>query len=141
MTERIHKITRAICRQADGSRADGKKMAQLPISVMGLDVNLTATNHSEVTSDTDRLAVRLFLTNYCKALSNVSYLNENFHFSMINNTLRTWGGLNSTSSALDQKNRVSISSEDKYSVVNSIESLPPLNRNSHSMRKCTNKFE
>ena len=25
MTERIHKITRAICRQADGPRADGKK--------------------------------------------------------------------------------------------------------------------
>lgn len=25
MTERIHKITGAICRQADGPRADGKK--------------------------------------------------------------------------------------------------------------------
>ena len=53
-------------------------------------------------------------------------------------SLRALGGSCSTSSAIFQKNRVLISHEIKYSVVSSIESLPPLNCNSHSMRKCTN---
>ena len=79
MTERIHNITRAICRQADGPRADGRKMVQLPFSVMCLDVNLAAINHSEVASDTDRFAARLILTDYCKALSRVLNCNGDFH--------------------------------------------------------------
>ena len=141
MTERIHTLTRAICRQADGSRADGKKMVQLPFSVMCFDVNLAAINHSEVASDTDRFAARLFLKDYCEALSNADNLNENLHFLMNSFGLRALGGSYSTSSALVQKNRVSISYENKYPVVSSIESLPPLNRNSHSMCECTNKFD
>ena len=80
MTERIHKITRAICRQADSPRTDGRKMVQLPSPVMGFDVNLAANNHSEVASDIDRLASRLFLTDYCEALSNATESNVNFHF-------------------------------------------------------------
>ena len=79
MTERIHNITRAICRQADGSRTDGKKMVQLPFTVMSLDVNLAAINHPEVASDTNRLALRLFLTDYCKALSCALICNCDFH--------------------------------------------------------------
>ena len=141
MTERIHNITRAICRQADGSRADGKKMVQLPSPVMGFDVNLAAIGHSEVASDTDRLASRLFLTDHCEALSNADNLNENFHLIMNVLSLRALGGSCSTSSAIFQKNRISISYENKYPVVSSIESLPSLNRNSHSMHKCTNKFD
>ena len=35
---------------------------------MGFDVNLPAIDHPEVASDKNRLT-RLFLTNYCKALS------------------------------------------------------------------------
>ena len=123
MRERIHKITRAICRQADGSRADGKKMAQLPSPVMCFDVNLAAINHPEVASDTDRLASRLFLTDYCEALSNADNLNENFHLIMNKFSLRALGGSCSTSSAIFQKNRISISYENKYPVLSSIESL------------------
>ena len=81
MTERIHNVTRAICRQADGSRADGRKMVQLPMSVMSPDVNLAAIDHSEVAADANRLAARLFLTDYCEALSNAIGLNENFHIN------------------------------------------------------------
>ena len=142
MTERIHNVTRAICRQADGSRADGRKMVQLPMSVMSPDVNLASVDHSEVASDTDRFAARLFLTDSCEALSNAIESNVNFHFVMNNKCgLRALGGSYSTSSAFSSKNRVSISCENKYPVVISIESLPPLNRNSHSIRKCTNIFE
>ena len=141
MTESIHNITRAICRQADGSRADGKKMVQLPFAVMGFDVNLAAIGHSEVASDTDRLTARLFLTDYCEALSNAIESNMNFHFVMNKCCLRALGGSCSTSSTNFQKNRVLISREIKYSVVSSIESLPSLNYNSHSMCKCTNKFD
>ena len=133
MRERIHKITRAICRQADGSRTDGWRMVQLPSPVMGFDVNLAAIDHSEVTSDTDRFAARLFLTDYCEALSNADNLNENFHLIMNVLSLRALGGSCSTSSAFFQKNRVLISYENKYPVVISIESLPSLNHNSHSM--------
>ena len=79
MSERIHKITRAICRKADGSRADGKKITHLPFAVMSPDVNLAAIDHSEVASDTDRFAVRLFLTDYRKALSRATIVISNFH--------------------------------------------------------------
>ena len=141
MTERIHTITRAICRQADGPRTDGKKMAQLPSPVMSFDVNLAPIDHSEVTSDTYGFAARLFLTDYCEALSNATELNVNFHFLMNKCSLRALGGSCSTSSAFGQKNRALISHEIKYSVLSSIESLPSLKYNSHSMHKCTNKFD
>ena len=116
-------------------------MVQLPSPVMSPDVNLTAINHSEVASDADRLAARLFLTDYCEALSNADNLNENFHLIMNSLSLRALGGSCSTSSALVQKNRALIPYGIKYPVVNSIESLPPLNRNSHSMHECTKIFE
>ena len=110
-------------------------MVQLPMSVMSPDVNLAAIDHSEVAADANRLAARLFLTDYCEALSNAIGLNENFHFVMNNNSLRALGGSYSTSSAFSSKNRVSISYENKYPVVNSIESLPSLNHNSHSAQR------
>ena len=113
-------------------------MVQLPFAVMGFDVNLAAIGHSEVTSDTDRLASRLFLTDYCEALSNANNLNVNVHLIMNKFSLRALGGSCSTSSAIFQKNRISISYENKYPVLSSIESLLPLNYNSHSRYKCTN---
>ena len=76
--ERHTKITRAICRQADGSRADGKKLFQLPFPVMRFDVNSPAADHSEVASDTDSFT-GLFLTYYCKALSRACFGEYNFH--------------------------------------------------------------
>ena len=66
-------------RQSDGSRTGGmKKNGQLPFPIMSFDVNLPAINHSEVASDKNRLT-RLFLTNYCKALSDAFIMNVNFH--------------------------------------------------------------
>ena len=103
MTERIHNVTRAICRQADGSRTDGWRMVQLPSPVMGFDVNLAAIDHSEVASDTDRFTARLFLTYYCEALSNAIESNVNFHFVTNKFGLRALGGSCSTSSAFFQK--------------------------------------
>ena len=73
-----HTITRAICRQADGSRTDGKKWLQLPFPVMRFDVNFPAADHSEVASDTDSFT-GLFLTNYCKALSRAFNCKCEFH--------------------------------------------------------------
>ena len=74
----VLKLTGAVCRQADGSRTDGKKLFQLPFPVMPFDVNLSAINHPEVTSDADR-STRLFLTDYCKALSNAFDCKCDFH--------------------------------------------------------------
>ncbi len=51
---------------------------------MGFDVNLAAINHPEVASDIDRLASRLFLTDYCKALSCALICNCDFHKIEIN---------------------------------------------------------
>lgn len=117
ITRGCQTITRAVCRQADSSRTDGGKIAQLPSPVMSPDVNLAAIDHSDVASDTNRLAARLFLTDYCEALSNADDLNEDFHLIMNNLSLRALGGSYSTSSVLVQKNRVPISFENKYSVV------------------------
>ena len=110
------KLTEAICRQTDGSRTDGKKWLQLPFPVMRFDVNFPTVDHSEVASDADRFT-GLFLTYYCKALSNAFDDKMDFHNKMINSYLRALGGLSSTPSDLFQKNRVSISLENKYPVV------------------------
>ena len=74
---------------------------------MGPDVYLAAIDHSEVAPDTDRLAARLFLTDYRKALSNANESNVNFHFVMNKCSLRALGGSYSTSSALVQKTEYS----------------------------------
>ena len=114
--KRQTKITRAICRQADGSRTDGKKLFQLPFPVMRFDVNSPAADHSEVASDADSFT-GLFLTDYCKALPNAFCDDNDFHIVMINSNLRALGGLHSTPSDFFQKNRVSIPFENKYPVV------------------------
>ena len=54
-------------------------MVQLPSPVMGFDVNLAAIGHSEVASDADRLAAKLFLTDYCKVLSRAFMCDYDFH--------------------------------------------------------------
>lgn len=107
------KITKATCRHTDGFRTDGKKEYQLPFAVMRFDVNFPAADHSEVASDTDSFS-RIFLTDYCKALSNAFDDKMNSHNKMINSYLRALGGLHSTPSDFFQKNRVSILLENKY---------------------------
>lgn len=73
------KINESHPRQSDGSRTGGmKKNGQLPFPIMSFDVNLPAINHSEVAPDKNRLT-RLFLTNYCKALSDAFNENINVH--------------------------------------------------------------
>lgn len=114
--ERHIKITEATCRHTDGFRTDGKNEYQLPFPVMRFDVNFPAAYHSEVASDAYSFT-RLFLTDYCKALSNAFNDKMNFHNKMINSYLRALGGLHSTPSDFFQKNRVSIFSENKYPVV------------------------
>ncbi len=69
---------------------------------MSFDVTLPAINHLEVAPDKNRLT-RLFLTNYCKALSDAFKMNVNFHKKMKVKRLRARGGLNSTSPAFFQK--------------------------------------
>jgi len=110
------KITGATYRQIGDSRADGLEAAQLPFPVMSFHIDLLPINHPEVTSD-ENSPTRLFLTNYSKALSSAFDEDEYFHKMMKLCNMRAWSGLNSTSSALSQKNRVPTSSENKYSVV------------------------
>lgn len=140
MTERIHNITRAICRQADSSRADGKKMVQLPSPVMGFDVNLAAIGHSEVASDTDRFAARLFLTDYCKALSRALNCNVDFHKNEVLKS-ESKGRLVIEYSIRFDKNRTPIQSGINVLSNSEHESLPPLNFKSHYKCKCTNIVE
>ena len=78
MAQERHTITGAICRQADGSRTDGVRKIQLPSPVMRSDVNLPVADHPEVASDTDSFT-RLFLTDYCKALSRAFNCKCEFH--------------------------------------------------------------
>lgn len=82
---------------------------------MRFNVNRTAVNHFEMASDTNQFT-GLFLTNYCKALSDAFKMNVNFHKKMKVKRLRARGGLNSTSPAFFQKNRV-LSLSKKYPVV------------------------
>ena len=140
MTERIHNVTRAICRQADGSRADGKKMVQLPSPVMGFDVNLAAIDHSEVASDTDRFTARLFLTDYCKALSCALICNCDFHKIEILKP-ESKERLEIEYSIRLDKNRTPIQNESNVLLYLEHESLPPLNFKSHYNRKGMKIFE
>ena len=139
MTERIHSITRAICRQADGSRTDGRKMVQLPSPVMGFDVNLAAIDHSEVASDTDRLAARLFLTDYCKALSRVLNCKGDFHNTEIIKSENKERLEIEYSIRLD-KNRTDIQDEINVLLYKKHESLPPLDLKSPYKGEFTNIF-
>ena len=45
---------------------------------MRFDINLPSIDHLEVASDKNRLT-EIFLTNYCKALSNAFRKNKDFH--------------------------------------------------------------
>ena len=140
MSERIHNITKATCRQAGGSRADGKKITQLPFPVIGFDVNLAATSHSEVASDADRLAARLFLTDYCKALSRVLNCNGDFHNNEIIKSENKERLEIEYSIRLD-KNRTPIQDESNVLLYLEHESLPPLDLKSPYGGKVTNIFE
>jgi len=120
-------ITRATCRQAGDSRADGIEATQLPFPAMSFHIDLPAIYHPEVTSDENCLT-RLFLTDYSKALSDAVSENVNIHCKMIFSGLKARSGLHNTSSAISQKNRVPTSRENKYSVLKSIGSLPSPNR-------------
>ena len=73
-----NKITEATCRQANDFRTDGSGAAQLSFPTVGLHIDFPAVNHLEVASDTNCLA-RLFLTDYCKALSRAFCVNDNYH--------------------------------------------------------------
>jgi len=86
-------ITRAICRQADDSRTDGIGATQLPFPAVRLNIDLTAIDHSEVTSDMDSL-LGLFLTYYCKALSRTLKFNFDVHWLFILNYSKARSGFN-----------------------------------------------
>lgn len=122
--KRQTKITRAICRQADGSRTDGKKLFQLPFPVMRFDVNFPATDHSEVASDTDSFT-RLFLTDYCKALSRACFCEYNFHNNERFNAESKERLVIEYTIRLD-KNRTSTQKEINVLLYSKHESLPPL---------------
>ena len=51
---------------------------QLPFPVMGLDINLLSIDHPDVAFDSNRF-MRLFLANYCKALSRALNCKNGFH--------------------------------------------------------------
>ena len=118
------KITKATCRHTDGFRTDGKKWLQLPFPVMRFDVNFPAADHSEVASDADSFT-RLFLTDYCKALSRVRFCNSNFHFAEIKKTENKGRLITEYSIRLD-KNRTSTQNEINALLYSKHESLPPL---------------
>jgi len=120
-------VTGVTSRHTGDSRADGIEATQLPFPVMSFHIDLLAINHPEVTSDENSLT-RLFLTDYSKALSDALNENVNIHSNMIFCGLKAWSGLQNTSSAISQKNRVNTSCENKYSVLKSIGSLPSPNR-------------
>ena len=78
MDANSNKITEATCRQANDFRTDGSGAAQLSFPIMSLHIDFPAVNHPEVASGTNCLA-RLFLTDYCKALSRAFCVNDNYH--------------------------------------------------------------
>ena len=125
-------ITRATCWKADGSRADGKKMLQLPFPVMRFDVNLSAVNHSEVATDADWFT-RLFLTNYCKALSCVRFCKSYFHYNEIRK-IENNGRLTIKYSIRFDKNRTFTHNEINVLLCVEHESLPSLDF--HNFYKC-----
>ena len=139
MSERIHKITRAICRHADGSRTDGKKITHLPFAVMSPDVNLAAIDHSEVASDVDGFVARLFLTDYRKALSRVLKCKGDFHTTEIIKSENKERLEIEYSIRLD-KNRTNIQDEINVLLYKKHESLPPLDLKSPYENKVMNIF-
>ena len=140
MIERTHKITRAICKQADGPRADGKKISQLPFTVMSPDINLVAVDHSKVASDTYRFVARLFLTDYCEALSRASMGDYDFHKNEIKKSESKERLVIEYSIRLD-KNRTPIRNEINVLLYSKHESLLPLDLNHNHVTKGTNIFE
>lgn len=115
-------------------------MAQLPSPVMGFDVNLAAIGHSEVTSDTNRLALRLFLTDYCKALSRAALCDYDFHKDEIIKC-ESKERLVIEYSTRFNKNRTPIQNESNVLLYLEHESLPPLDLNHNHKRKDMNIFE
>ena len=123
--ERHTTITRAICRQADGSRTDGKKWLQLPFPVMRFDVNFPAADHPKVASDADSFT-GLFLTNYCKALSRACSCEYNFHDYERFNVESKERLLIEYAIRFFSKNRTSTQNEINVLLYSKHESLPPL---------------
>ena len=138
-TELHTKLTEAICRHTDGSRTDGKKGLQLPFPVMRFDVNLPVTDHSEVASDTDSFT-RLFLTDYCEALSRASMGDYDFHKNEIKKSESKERLVIEYSIRLD-KNRTPIRNEINVLLYSKHESLLPLDLNHNHVTKGTNIFE
>ena len=125
-------ITRAICRQTDGSRPNGKKWLQLPFPVMRFDINIPAINQPEVASDMD-LFTRLFLTYYCKALSRACFGEYNFHnFEIFN--VESKERLEIEYSIRFDKNRTLTHNEINVLLCVEHESLPSLDF--HNFYKC-----
>ena len=115
-------------------------MFQLPSPVMCFDVNLSAVDHSKVASDADRLAARLFLTDYCKALSRVLNCKGNFHNIEIFKSENKERLEIEHSIRLD-KNRTPIQNESNVLLYLEHESLPPLDLKSPYEGKVTNIFD
>ena len=112
-------------------------MVQLPYPVMGPDVNFAAIDHSEVASDTDRFAVRLFLTDYCKALSCALICDYDFHKIESIESESKERLVIEYSTRLD-KNRTPIQNESNVLLYLEHESLPPLDFNHNHNHKSMN---
>ena len=101
-----------------------KKGYQLPFPVMRFDVNFPAVDHFEVATDTD-LFTRLFLTDYCKALSRACFCEYNFHNNERFNAESKERLVIEYTIRLD-KNRTSTQKEINVLLYSKHESLPPL---------------
>ena len=112
-------------------------MVQLPYPVMGPDVNFAAIDHSEVASDTDRFAVRLFLTDYRKVLSCALICDYDFHKIESIESESKERLVIEYSTRLD-KNRTSIQNESNVLLYLEHESLPPLDFNHNHNHKSMN---
>ena len=102
---------------------------------MSFDVNLPAINHLEVAPDKNRLT-RIFLTNYCKALSDAFNENINVHKMKII-AFESTGRLKQYITRFLSKKQGIISFEKKYPVVikhRELATSQPLFLYSH--RKC-----
>ena len=74
----MSQITGAIRRYADGSLADGVRCTQLAFPIVSSHIYLLAIDYPEMASDKNS-SMRLFLTDYCKALSNAVCLDVDLH--------------------------------------------------------------
>jgi hypothetical protein len=70
----------------------GLGAAQLSFPIVSLHIDFPAVGHPEMASDTNGFA-RLFLTDYCKALSRAFFTDYNFHIGMIFYERRARSGL------------------------------------------------